>query len=60
MSAISEPDVAAENKKDALKTPRGIANRIWPDLENPNSERARAKALFESQYIKLHELRKNA
>ena len=59
MPATAKIDVAAENKMTALEVPFGISDRVWSELDNPNSERARAKALFESQYIKLHELRKN-
>ena len=60
MTAITEIDVSAEDRMTVPKAPEGMSNRVWSELDNPNSERTRAKALFEAQYIKLHDLRKNA
>ena len=60
MTAIAEIDVTAEHKNTVAKASEGMPDRVWLELDNPHSERARAKALFEAQYIKLHDLRKNA
>ena len=60
MTAIAETNVTAEHQNIVVKASEGMPDRVWSELDNPNSERARAKALFEAQYIKLHYLRKNA
>ena len=60
MTAIVETNVTAEPKNTVAKAPEGTPDRVWSALDNPESERARAKALFEAQYIRMHDLRKNA